>query len=131
MSGLASSTSSTSFSCTSLPVSPYFVSTISMSLPFTASTKPVLPASTQPAPGGPGNHATLTLPLPAGCSLARYSPALAPISPNDTSDFAEMSGDDMPLMTSITGMFLLNNVEGNGPDDHALRAGCDAVLDLR
>ena len=25
---------------------------------------------------------------------------------NDTSDLAEMRGDEMPLMTSITGMFL-------------------------
>ena len=65
-----------------------------------------MPASTQPAPGGPGNQATLTVPLPLGCSLARYSPVLEPISPKETSDLAEISGEDMPLITSITGMFL-------------------------
>src|SRR5215510_7977931 len=104
MSGLASSTSSTSFNCTSLPVSPYLVSTICTSLSLTAAAKPLLPASTQPAPGGPGNQATITTPLPLGNSLARYSPVLAPISPNETRDFADRSGDDMPLITSMTGM---------------------------
>jgi hypothetical protein len=72
-----------------------------------APSKPVLPASTQPAPGGPGNQATLTAAEPAGWSFARYSPALAPISPKETSDFAESSGDEMPLITSMTGMFFL------------------------
>src|SRR4030095_3315916 len=95
MSGWASRVSSTSFSWISLPVSPYLVSTTLMSLSLTASRKPLLPASTQPAPGGPGNQATLTLPELLGCNLAIYSPALYPISPNDTSDFAESSGDDI------------------------------------
>src|SRR5262249_19716848 len=107
MSGWASSVSSTSLSWISLPVSPYLVSTTLMSLSLMASRKPLLPASTQPAPGGQGNQPPLTSALPLGCSLAMYSPALEPISPNETNDLAESSGDEMPLMTSITGMFLL------------------------
>ena len=67
----------------------------------------MLPASTQPAPGGPGNQATFT----GGClwdgALASTSPAFAPISPKDTSDLADNSLEEMPLITSITGMFFL------------------------
>src|SRR6476661_7502424 len=101
--GLAWSTSSTSLSCTSLPVSPYLVATFLSALFLIASLKPLLPASTQPAPGGPGNHATSTSDEPFGCSLAMYSRALKPIVSNETRDFAETSLDDMPLITSITG----------------------------
>ena len=63
---------------------------------------------------------------------------MAPISPNDTSDFAESSRDEMPLITSMTGMFLsrladevVQAVEGDRADDDGLRAGGDAILDLR
>src|SRR6185437_1557740 len=101
MSGCACSVSSTSLDCTSLPVSPYLVSTTSTALPLMAPWKPALPASTQPAPGGPGNQATLTGLLPFGCILASTSPAFAPISPKDTSDLADNSLDEMPLITSI------------------------------
>src|SRR2546425_6063982 len=70
----------------------------------TASTNPLLPATTQPAPGGPGNQATFTGFAPFGCIFTRYSPALAPISPKETSDLAESFGELMPLITSMTGM---------------------------
>src|SRR6516225_3645340 len=103
MFGLAWSTSSTSLSCTSLPVSPYLVATTLSALSLVASRKPLLPASTQPAPGGPGNQATSVSAEPFGCSLAMYALALYPIVSNDTSDFAARSFDDMPLITSITG----------------------------
>src|SRR2546430_5876125 len=103
MSGYAWSTSSTSLSWTSLPVSPYFVVTISMAPFEAASTNPLLPATTQPAPGGPGNHATFTGLAPFGCIFTRYSPAFAPISPNDTSDLAESCGELMPLITPALG----------------------------
>ena len=79
----------------------------------------------------PGNQATLTPSLPDGCCSARKAPALPPISPKETSDLALNSGDDMPLITSITGMplprisltMLLSPVEGDGADDHGIGAG--------
>ena len=87
-----------------MPVSPYFVVTISIAPFEAASTNPLLPATTQPAPGGPGNQATFTGLAPFGCIFTRYSPAFAPISPKDTSDLAESCGELMPLITSMTGV---------------------------
>src|SRR2546428_11385729 len=69
----------------------------------TASTNPLLPATTQPAPGGPGNQATFTGFAPFGCIFTSYSPAFAPISPKDTNDLAESCGELGPQATAAPG----------------------------
>ena len=107
--------------------------------PSTAPRKPVLPASTQPAPAGPGNQAALTGVragrMQPGEELAGLGAHLAErhqrlrrkLRRGDAVDHV----DDRNVLRADFGDEVVQAVEGDGADDDGVGAGGDAVLDLR